>query len=49
MVSIHPHFAIKDGKTEKCIALDEILVLTKNNEPNCLFFNTTKYGQDKAF
>ena len=33
MVSIHPHFTIKDGKMDQCIALlEEILVLTKANE-----------------
>ena len=38
MVSIHPHFKIKDGKMDKCIALlEEILVMTKPNEPDCLF------------
>jgi len=38
MVSIHPHFTIKDGKMDQCIAhLEEILVLTKANEPDCLF------------
>ena len=42
MVSIHPHFTIKNGKMDKCIALlEEILVLTKANEPDCLFFNDT--------
>jgi len=50
MVSIHPHFTIKDGNIEKCIAiLEEILVLTRNNEPNCLFFNITKSGLDKVY
>jgi len=30
MVSIHPHFTIKDGKMDQCIALlEEILVLKK--------------------
>ena len=50
MVSIHPHFIIKDGKMGQCIALlQEILELTKSNEPDCLFFNITKCGSDKAF
>ena len=50
MVSIHPHFTIKDGKMDQCIALlEEILVLTKSNEPDCLFFNITTCGQDKAY
>ena len=50
MVSIHPHFIIKDGKMDQCIALlEEILVLTKSNEPDCLFFNITKCGSDKAY
>ncbi len=45
MVSIHPHFTIKDGKMDQCIALlEEILVLTKANEPDCLFFNITTCG-----
>ncbi len=39
MVSIHPHFTIKDGKKDQCIALlEEILVMTKANEPDCFFF-----------
>ena len=39
MVSIHPHFPIKYGKVDQCIALlEEILVLTKAKEPNFLFF-----------
>ena len=50
MVSIHPHFTIKDGKMDQCIALlEEILVLTKANEPDCLFFNITTCGSDKAY
>ena len=50
MVSIHPHFNIKDGKMDQCIALlEEILVLTKSNESDCLFFNITICGKDKAF
>ena len=50
MVSIHPHFRIKDGKMDQCIALlEEILVLTKANEPGCLFFNITICGSDKAY
>ena len=50
MVSIHPHFIIKDGKMDQCIALlEEILVLTKANEPDCLFFNITTCGSDKAY
>ena len=50
MVSIHPHFKIKDGKMDQCIALlEEILVLTKANEPDCLFFNITTCGSDKAY
>ena len=50
MVSIHPHFTIKDGKMDQCIALlEEILVLTKANETDCLFFNITKCGSDKAY
>ena len=50
VVSIHPHFTIKDGKMDQCIALlEEILALTKSNEPDCLFFNITKSGSDKAF
>ena len=50
MVSIHPHFTIKDGKMDQCIALlEEILALTKAKEPDCLFFNITASGSDKAF
>ena len=50
MVSIHPHFAIKDGKMDQCIAiLEEILALTKAKEPDCLFFNITACGSDKAY
>ena len=50
MVSIHPHFTIKDGKMDQCIALlEEILVLTKANEPDCLFFNITTCGSDKVY
>ena len=50
MVSIHPYFKIKDGKMDQCIALlEEILVLTKANEPDCLFFNITTCGSDKAY
>ena len=50
MVSIQPHFKIKDGKMDQCIALlEEILVLTKANEPDCLFFNITTCGSDKAY
>ena len=50
MVSIHPHFTIKDGKMDQCIALlEEILEITKANEPDCLFFNITVCGSDKAF
>ena len=50
MVSIHPHFTIKNGKMDQCIALlEEILVLTKAKEPDCLFFNITICGSDKAY
>ena len=50
MFSIHPHFYIKDGKINECIALlEEILILTKTNEPECLFFYITTLGLDKAF
>ena len=50
MVSIHPHFTIKDGKMDQCIALlEEILVLTKADEPDCLFFNITTCGSNKAY
>ncbi len=50
MVSIHPHFKIKDGNMDQCIALlEEILVLTKAKEPDCLFFNITACGSDKAY
>ncbi len=50
MVSIHPHFTVKDGKMDQCIALlEEILALTKAKEPDCLFFNITACGSDKAF
>ena len=50
MVSIHPQFTIKDGKMDQCIALlEEILVLTKANEPDCLFFNITTCGSNKAY
>jgi len=50
MVSIHPHFTIKDGKMDQCIALlEEILALTKAKEPDCLFFNITACGSDKAY
>jgi len=35
---------------DQCIALlEEILVLTKANEPDCLFFNITTCGSDKAY
>ena len=38
MISIHPHFTIKDGKMDQCKALlEEILVMTKANEPDYLF------------
>jgi len=50
MVSIHPQFIIKDGKMDQWIALlEEILVITKANEPDCLFFNITACGSDKAY
>ena len=50
MVSIHPQFIIKDGKMDQWIALlEEILVITKANEPDCLFFNITTCGSNKAF
>ena len=50
MVSIHPYFSIKEGKMDQCIALlEEILVITKSKEPDCLFFNITTCGSDKAF
>ena len=50
MVSIHPQFTINNGKMDQCIALlEEILVLTKLNEPDCLFFNITICGSDKAY
>ena len=50
MVSIHPHFTIKEGKMDQCIALlEEILVMTRAKEPDCLFFNITTCGSDKAF
>ena len=50
MVSIHPHFTIKNGKMDQCIALlEEILVITKSKEPDCLFFNITICGSHKAF
>ena len=39
MVSIHPHFTIREGKLDDCIALlEEILGLTKANQPDSLFF-----------
>ena len=45
MVSIHPHFTIKDGKKDQCIALlEEILVMTKANEPDCFFFLISLYA-----
>ena len=35
---------------DQCIALlEEILVLTKAKEPDCLFFNITTCGSDKAY
>ena len=50
MVSIHPHFRIKVGRMKQCIALlEEILALTKANAPDCLFFNVTTCGLDKAY
>ena len=50
MVSIHPHFTIKDGKMDQCIApLEEIMVLTKAKESDCLFFYITTCGSDKAY
>ena len=50
MVSIHPHFTIKAGKMDQCIALlEEILLMTKSKEPDCLFFNITTCASDKAF
>ena len=49
-VSIHPYFTIKEGKMDQCIALlEEILVMTKSKEPDCLFFNITIFGTSKAF
>jgi len=46
MVSIHPHFTIKEGMMDQCIALlEEILVLTKANEPDCLFLISLHAGQ----
>jgi len=48
--SINPHFTIKVGKMDQCIALlEEILLLTKSKEPDCLFLNITKCGSDKAY
>ena len=50
MVSIHPHFKIKDGKMDQCITLlEKILVMTKANEPNYLFFNITTCESEKAY
>lgn len=50
VVSIHPHFTIRDGKTQKCIEiLEEILEITKTKEPDCLFFNITICRPHKAF
>ena len=35
---------------DQCIALlEEILALTKAKEPDCLFFNITACGSDKAY
>ncbi len=35
---------------DQCIdLLEEILALTKANEPDCLFFNITTCGSDKAY
>jgi len=46
MVSIHPHFIIKEGKMDQCIAsLEENVVLTKANETECLFNITTPDSQ----
>ena len=37
MVSIHPHFTFKDGNiAQRIIPLEEILVLTKTNEPDSI-------------
>ena len=50
MVSIHPYFTIKDKKMDQCMALlEEILVITKANEPNCHSFNITPCSSDKAY
>ena len=50
VVSIHPQFIIKDGKMDQCIVLlEEILVLTKANVPDCLCLNITTCGSDKAY
>ena len=38
------------GRWTSAIALlEEILVLIKANEPDCLFFNITTRGSDKAY
>ena len=34
MVSIHPHFTIKDGKMDQCIALLEEIKKSVRNIPN---------------
>ena len=50
MVSIHPHFTIKYKKMDQCIALlEEFLVITKANEPNCLSLNITPCSSDKVY
>ena len=50
IVSIDPHFTIKVGKMDQCIALlEEILLQTKSKKPDCLFFNITKCSSDKAY
>ena len=45
MVSIHSHFTIKDGKMDQCLALlEEILLLIKANELDCLFLISLNAG-----
>ena len=48
MVSIHSDFIIKDRKMDDYIALlEEILLMTKVNEPDCLFSISQDLGQTR--
>ena len=50
MVSMHPHFKIKDERTDQCMALlEEILVMTKAMNLTFYFFNITTCVSEKAY